>query len=78
MELKGEVLSSMEHVLPLLKSEDYMKNEVIAITGASAGVGRAVSRLLAKHGASIGLIARGEEGLNANKEKSSRLAVKLS
>jgi short-subunit dehydrogenase len=39
--------------------------EVVAITGASAGVGRATARAFAKRGASIGLIARGKEGLEA-------------
>src|SRR6185437_591880 len=37
--------------------------EVVAITGASAGVGRATVHAFAKRGAKIGLIARGEEGL---------------
>jgi NAD(P)-dependent dehydrogenase (short-subunit alcohol dehydrogenase family) len=39
------------------------KPEVVVITGASAGVGRATARAFAKHGAHIGLIARGREGL---------------
>jgi short-subunit dehydrogenase len=39
------------------------KNEVVVITGASAGVGRATVREFAHHGASIGLIARGRDGL---------------
>jgi NAD(P)-dependent dehydrogenase (short-subunit alcohol dehydrogenase family) len=38
---------------------------VVVITGASAGVGRAVVRRFAKDGARIGLIARGLEGLEA-------------
>jgi len=37
--------------------------EVVVITGASAGVGRATVREFAKHGAWIGLIARGRDGL---------------
>ncbi len=37
--------------------------EVVVITGASAGAGRAAVREFARHGASIGLIARGREGL---------------
>jgi short-subunit dehydrogenase len=36
---------------------------VVVVTGASAGVGRATVRELARTGASIGLIARGREGL---------------
>ena len=39
--------------------------EVVVITGASAGVGRATVREFAKRGASIGLLARGREGLEA-------------
>lgn len=42
-----------------------MKVEVVVITGASAGVGRAVVRAYAKRGAHIGLIARGRAGLEA-------------
>lgn len=37
--------------------------EVVVVTGASAGVGRAVVREFAKRGARIGLIARGRAGL---------------
>lgn len=39
------------------------KHEVVVITGASAGVGRAAVREFARHGAHVGLIARGREGL---------------
>ncbi len=39
------------------------KPEVVVITGASAGVGRATVREFAKRGAHIGLIARGRDGL---------------
>ena len=39
--------------------------EVVVITGASAGVGRALARGYGARGASIGLIARGREGLEA-------------
>jgi NAD(P)-dependent dehydrogenase (short-subunit alcohol dehydrogenase family) len=39
--------------------------EVVVITGASAGVGRATAREFARHGAHIGLIARGRDGLEA-------------
>lgn len=38
-------------------------SEVVVVTGASAGVGRAIVREFAKHGASIGLLARGRDGL---------------
>ena len=39
------------------------KPEVVVITGASAGVGRATVRLFAKDRARIGLLARGADGL---------------
>ena len=42
-------------------------SEVVVITGASAGVGRATARAFAKRGARIGLLARGLDGLEATK-----------
>jgi len=39
------------------------KPEVVVVTGASAGVGRAVVRRFAQEGAHIGLLARGIDGL---------------
>jgi NAD(P)-dependent dehydrogenase (short-subunit alcohol dehydrogenase family) len=39
--------------------------QVVVITGASAGVGRATVRAFARQGADIGLLARGPDGLNA-------------
>ncbi|MDQ4074965.1 MAG: SDR family oxidoreductase [Chloroflexota bacterium] len=39
------------------------KPEVVVITGASAGVGRATARAFARRGAHIGLLARGPDGL---------------
>ncbi len=39
------------------------KPEVVVVTGASAGVGRAAVREFAKRGALIGLMARGRDGL---------------
>lgn len=46
-----------------------MKNEVVVITGASAGLGRAVAREFGRHGAQVGLIARGIDGLKAAKRE---------
>ena len=40
-------------------------DEVVVITGASAGIGRACVREFAKHGCKIGLLARGLDGLDA-------------
>jgi len=39
------------------------KPEVVVITGASAGVGRATAQAFARRGAHIALIARGIKGL---------------
>lgn len=41
------------------------KPEVVVVTGASGGVGRAIAHAFAKRGAHVGLIARGAEGLDA-------------
>src|SRR5688572_3279640 len=38
-------------------------SEVVVVTGASAGVGRATVRAFARRGAHIGLLARGRDGL---------------
>ena len=46
-----------------------MKNEVVVITGASAGLGRATAREFGRHGAKVGLIARGLDGLEAAKRE---------
>jgi NAD(P)-dependent dehydrogenase (short-subunit alcohol dehydrogenase family) len=45
------------------------KHEVVVITGASAGVGRATAREFGRHGASIGLVARGTERLEATRKE---------
>jgi NADP-dependent 3-hydroxy acid dehydrogenase YdfG len=41
--------------------------EVVVITGASAGVGRATAQVFARAGAHIGLLARGADGLEATR-----------
>jgi NAD(P)-dependent dehydrogenase (short-subunit alcohol dehydrogenase family) len=41
------------------------RSQVVVVTGASSGVGRATVRAFARRGASVGLIARGPEGLEA-------------
>lgn len=42
-----------------------MEREVVVVTGASAGVGRAVARAFGRRGARVGLLARGRDGLEA-------------
>ncbi|HEX2911827.1 MAG TPA: SDR family oxidoreductase [Chloroflexia bacterium] len=46
-------------------SEKLPDKEVIVVTGASAGIGRATVRAFARPGACIGLLARGRAGLEA-------------
>jgi NAD(P)-dependent dehydrogenase (short-subunit alcohol dehydrogenase family) len=47
--------------------------EVVVITGASAGVGRATVRKFAREGARIGLLARGIDGLEAARKEVEQL-----
>ena len=45
------------------------ENFVVVVTGSSAGLGRAIAHGFAKRGASVGLIARNPEALNAAKRE---------
>jgi NADP-dependent 3-hydroxy acid dehydrogenase YdfG len=51
-------------------------SEVVVITGASAGVGRATAQRFAKEGARIGLIARGIDGLEGARTDVEKLGGK--
>jgi NAD(P)-dependent dehydrogenase (short-subunit alcohol dehydrogenase family) len=44
---------------------EVFERKVVVVTGASAGVGRAIVRAFAARGAHVGLIARGTDGLEA-------------
>lgn len=46
-----------------------MKSEVVVVTGASAGLGRAIARHFGSKGARVGLIARGVDGLEGAKRE---------
>lgn len=52
---------------------DRKRPEVVVITGASAGVGRATAHRFARDGARIALIARGSKGLEVAAEEVRRL-----
>ena len=46
-----------------------LRIQVVAVTGASSGVGRAIARAFGAQGAKVGLIARGVDGLEAAAEE---------
>jgi NAD(P)-dependent dehydrogenase (short-subunit alcohol dehydrogenase family) len=56
-----------------MKMEAAKAGLVVAVTGASAGLGRAIAHAYAKRGAKIGLIARNPEALEAAREECERL-----
>ncbi|MBX6332312.1 MAG: SDR family oxidoreductase [Gemmatimonadaceae bacterium] len=47
--------------------------QVVVVTGASAGLGRAIVRRFAREGAAIGLLARGRDGLEGARADAERL-----
>ncbi len=59
------VVGKEKTALGFLASLLVMSKKIVVITGASAGVGRAAVREFARHGADIGLVARGVDGLEA-------------
>ena len=52
-----------------MRSKTSLAGKVVVVTGASAGVGRAVVAEFARQGAHLGLIARGRERLEATKRE---------
>lgn len=51
-----------------MKEKQFL-GKVIAVTGASAGLGRSIVREFGKYGAKVALLARGEEGLEAARQE---------
>lgn len=66
-------LNGDEALIPVNQTKNGGKPEVVMITGASAGVGRAAARRFAMAGASVGLLARGMDGLEGAKEDVEKL-----
>src|SRR5688572_24355937 len=60
--MRSQACSRESELKPMKKPA---KPEVVVVTGASAGLGRAIARAFAAQGAHIGLVARGSEGLEA-------------
>jgi NAD(P)-dependent dehydrogenase (short-subunit alcohol dehydrogenase family) len=48
---------------PKSEGEPVVRSQIVVVTGASAGIGRAVATAFAARGATVGLVARGETGL---------------
>ena len=46
-----------------------MRSETVVVTGASAGLGRAIAREFGRRGARVGLLARGIDGIQAAKRE---------
>ena len=78
MENKEKIKLNGDDISVELKeiSDPPKKPEVVVITGASAGLGRAIVRRFAEDGAHIGLVARGLDGLEGTKRDVENLGGK--
>ena len=48
---------------------EHAVRKVVVVTGASAGIGRATAHVFGEHGASVGLLARNEDGLEGARKE---------
>jgi NAD(P)-dependent dehydrogenase (short-subunit alcohol dehydrogenase family) len=55
------------------KNEQGPRRKVVVVTGASAGVGRAIAIEFGRHGAAVGLLARGLDGLEGARKDVERV-----
>jgi NAD(P)-dependent dehydrogenase (short-subunit alcohol dehydrogenase family) len=53
-----------------------MASQVVVVTGASGGIGRAVARAFGRRGASVALLARGKAGLDAAAAEIERMGAR--
>ncbi|MFC1664405.1 SDR family NAD(P)-dependent oxidoreductase [Pseudomonadota bacterium] len=58
------MITILDNISTYLPREDLLKNKTILVTGAAAGIGRAVAIGFAEHGASTILLDKSNSGLN--------------
>ena len=66
---RDEVTHTLTHQRTHVMSYTSQQSEVVLITGASAGIGRATAHEFAKRGANVALLARNIDGLNGAKRE---------
>src|SRR5687768_8207083 len=59
-----------------MKNKNRFKGKVVVVTGASAGIGRAIAMAFASEGAHVGLISRNNERLELLKKEVESCSVK--